>query len=541
MKVAAISGLNSANRYITGKQNQLSTIQNNNSHVQYELSNLGANYIISFTSKKNNKADLPEKLEKKDIEDCNPMTSEDSDTEKLSGVLSTALKDIKPEIPVLLGCSDRGQSQKFIENTFKNVDLFDDEQLITDIIFVEDDRILDEPVLFIKDNNGDICLIGSVLVMNKETKERIPSSSLIKLPINPEIHSIQFSTSEMDYISLGEMPAKQDLRYVKKYDVDDIIGNDEFPETGKIISGEMTMTIPQNSKYKPSDYPMFKDIGGNKEAIERVIEDIYAPLCYPEIFGKNMNKGTILEGPSGTGKSMLGLALCNEMSKKMGKPVSLHEISGAEMQTSAVGGSESNWRALFKEAIDKQPSLILIDEVDACIPKRDSSSNARYDNQVVNQLLTLFSRLEKSDNLVYVIGMTNRADAIDPAMLRQGRFGNLITVGVPKGDDLREIYDKISVKYNFDDTVNPDEYLKRVESIKGTGSTIAGTLELASKYSRRRQGIYKMVLDDTVTKEAADSCLISMEDMLKALNDEQEKLKKAKINSDRTIIKGFST
>jgi transitional endoplasmic reticulum ATPase len=287
---------------------------------------------------------------------------------------------------------------------------------------------------------------------------------------------------------------------------------------------------------------MFKDIGGNKEAIQRVIEDIYAPMAFPEIFGHQMNKGTILDGPPGTGKSMLGIALCNELSKRMGKKVYLESVSGAAMQNSAVGGSELAWRELFEKAIKNQPALILIDEIDACLPKRDSSSNARYDNSVVNQLLTLMSDLEKSDNCVRVIGMTNRSDAIDPAMLRGGRFGNLIFVPAPNLEELREIYDKVSQKYNISPDFDVDKFLQKVERIKGTGSTLALTLENAGKFARRKSNIYTDLLDGNRDradiKKDADNVVITDAEIYKALSDEEEKIKKTR-NSDRIVIKGF--
>ena len=253
-----------------------------------------------------------------------------------------------------------------------------------------------------------------------------------------------------------------------------------------------------------------------------------------------MTKGAILEGPPGTGKSMLGIALANEIAKRLGQKVHIQEISGAQMQIPAVGGSEAKWRALFETAIDNQPAIVLIDEIDACTPKRDDSSNARFDNSVVNQLLSIFSKLEKSDNKVYIIGMTNRVDAIDPAMLRPGRLGNIISMPAPNYDEALEIFNKTSKGYKFDDTVDTEAMLKKIVQIKGTGATIAGTLEQAQIYSGRRNNLNKKVLDGTLTKEDYDNCVINREDIVKALKDEEEKLKKAKISSDRIVIKGFS-
>ena len=542
MKICAISQYNPAVPLRKrADKNQL------NSHEQYiqdknirKYSNNYSGYVITFTGdvKKNN---LPEKLRVSSIQECQPVNDGDSqkDTERLSAVLSTALHYLTNETPVLLGASDRYQSQKFIIKSFSDDELFKSEQNIDNVIFVEDDRILDDPILFVKDEDGDTCVIGEITIENKDTNDKMRLCNGIRMPIYPDEQNIKFENTDIASISLGEIPDKKDIQNIKMFPVKDVLGK-EFPQTGNIVSGEFTTNISAQSKYTAGTYPMFSDIGGNKEAIQKIIENIYAPMVFPEVFGHVMTKGTILSGPPGTGKSMLGQALCNELSKRLGEKVHLQSISGAEMQISAVGGSEAKWRALFQEAIDNQPALILIDEIDACTPTRDGSSNARYDNSVVNQILSLMSNLEKSDHKVHIIGMTNRLEAIDPAMLRSGRFGCVIEVPTPTLEELREIYDIISKKYKIDDSVDVDSILKRVVNMRGTGSTIAGMLENANKYSLRRNLVYKDILTKDVTKEEVASCRITTEDLNKALDDEVAKLKKAKIQSDRSVIKGFS-
>ena len=154
-------------------------------------------------------------------------------------------------------------------------------------------------------------------------------------------------------------------------------------------------------------------------------------------------------------------------------------------------------------------------------------------------MLSLFSNLEKSDNNVYVIGMTNRPEAIDPAMLRPGRLGNLISVPAPNYEEAKDIFSKVANQYEFEDTVDVDAFIKKIVNVKGTGSIIAGTLENAQLFARRRKGIYKMVMDNTLTKENFDNCKISQEDIDKAFEKEMEKQKQAKISSDRIVVKGF--
>ena len=537
MKINAIS-INTNTRLSTSN-NISSSIENKHTdNKNYNLRPYNCrNYVVPFMAKKS----MPPELPTNDIAECNPLNEKGKHTDKLSAVLSTALSYMTPTTPVILGSSDRNLSFDYIMDIFSNEELFGTPHNMNSIIFVEDDRIIDDPLIFIK-KDGKIGLIADAIILKKDSKKYVKTTDYATITyIDPDFQNIKFILTDICPFSVGEIPDSKDLKFIKKFAWPDVMSRD-FPDTGKVHSGGFSSTADKKTVYKPSDYPMFSDIGGNKEAVQKVIESIFAPMLFPDIFGHQMNKGTILEGPTGTGKSMLGLALCNELSKKLGKEVDLQQVSGTALQTSAVGGSEANWRNLFERAIKNQPALILIDEVDACTPKRDDSSNARFDNQVVDQILSLFSDLEKSDDIVHVIGMTNRLDAIDPAILRNGRFGNVITVGTPDFDEAKEIYYIITKRYNIDENFDVDKFIKDVVKIKGTGSTIAGTLENAKKYALRKRGVYNYnrLINDDISKEEVDSCVINSEDIYKAFKDEQDKLKKAKISSDRVVIKGFN-
>jgi len=525
--------------YTITTQNKKNSLNKHSYDNKQDLSLLSAytNYATPFLGN----AKLPKELRENDIEECNPVNEKGSKSEKLSAVMSTALKYIREDCPVILACSDRGKIYDYVMSVISDENIFPDQDTeINNIILVEDDRILDDPIMFIKDKDGDIAAVGDFIIQEKESKQQIQSNADILMPIKIDKQNIKFYTSDITPISLNEPAAKTDIRHIKKFNISEVFSK-EFPDTGNISSDySFTAVPPNNAKYKGENYPMFSDIGGNKEAIQRVIEDIYAPMVFPDVIGHMMTKGTILEGPPGTGKSMIGQALCNELSKRLGEAVNLQRISGAEMQISAVGGTEAKWRALFEEAKKNQPALILIDEIDACTPKRDESSNARYDNSVVNQILSLMSDLEKSDDRVHVIGMTNRLDAIDPAIIRNGRFGNIIPVPAPNFEEAGEIFDIIAKKYKLDNSINKEEFLKEMVKIKATGATIAGILENAKKQSFRRNNVYARLIANDITKEEIEAVKINGEDIQKALEAEKEKMKKAKISSDRMVIKGFS-
>ena len=486
MKILAICGADYKNKLYTDKQSGNKKPQN--SINKFELSDSIKNYVIPFMGNNKKIIHLPGELRQSSISECNPVPDDDVDSERLSGILSTAFEYLRNDSPVVLGCSDRRDMQNKVRRIFNDENIFTEEREINNVIVIEDDRIIDEPIMFIKEGKK-LYVIGNVQIVNKETKEKIYATDTEKTRINPYIHSIKLYNTDLDSISLGEIPDRRDLQHIKKFKVEDFLDL-SFRTSGNLSPEEFSTRINKESQYVSGEHPMFSDIGGNKEAI-------------------------------------------------LGQKVSIHEISGAQMQISAVGGSEAKWRALFETAIENQPAIILIDEVDACTPKRDDSSNARFDNSVVNQLLSLFSNLEKSDNNVYVIGMTNRPEAIDPAMLRPGRLGNLISVPAPNYEEAKDIFSKVANQYEFEDTVDVDAFIKKIVNVKGTGSIIAGTLENAQLFARRRKGIYKMVMDNTLTKENFDNCKISQEDIDKAFEKEMEKQKQAKISSDRIVVKGF--
>ncbi|MCD6511063.1 MAG: AAA family ATPase, partial [Thaumarchaeota archaeon] len=170
----------------------------------------------------------------------------------------------------------------------------------------------------------------------------------------------------------------------------------------------------------------YEDIGGLKDAIQKVREMIELPLRHPEIFEKlgiEAPKGVLLYGPPGTGKTLLAKAVANETN------ANFLSISGPEIMSKFYGESEAKLREIFKEARDKAPSIIFIDEIDSIAPKREEVTG-EVERRVVSQLLSLMDGLEARGKVV-VIGATNRPNALDPALRRPGRFDREIEIKVP--------------------------------------------------------------------------------------------------------------
>jgi transitional endoplasmic reticulum ATPase len=170
----------------------------------------------------------------------------------------------------------------------------------------------------------------------------------------------------------------------------------------------------------------YEDIGGMKDEIQKVREMIELPLRHPEIFeklGVEAPKGVLLYGTPGTGKTLLAKAVANESS------VHFISISGPEIMSKFYGESEARVREIFKEAREKAPTIVFIDEIDSIAPKREEVSG-EVERRVVSQLLALMDGLETRGKVI-VIAATNRPNAIDPALRRPGRFDREIEIKVP--------------------------------------------------------------------------------------------------------------
>ena len=170
----------------------------------------------------------------------------------------------------------------------------------------------------------------------------------------------------------------------------------------------------------------YEDIGGLTDEIKKVREMIELPLRHPEIFEKlgiEAPKGILLYGPPGTGKTMLAKAVANESNAHF------ISISGPEIMSKFYGESEARLREIFKEAREKSPSIIFIDEIDSIAPKREEVSG-EVERRVVSQMLSLMDGLEARGKVI-VISATNRPNAIDPALRRPGRFDREIEIKVP--------------------------------------------------------------------------------------------------------------
>ena len=178
------------------------------------------------------------------------------------------------------------------------------------------------------------------------------------------------------------------------------------------------------------------DVGGLDDVRRRLIESVEWPIKYPELYqeaGVKPPKGLLLAGPPGVGKTLIAKAIANESG------VNVISVKGPALMSRYVGDSEQGVRELFHKARQASPCIIFLDEVDSVVPSRgEGSTDSHVAERVLSQFLSEMDGLEELKG-VFVIGATNRADLIDPAMLRPGRFDETIELGLPDEDARQKI------------------------------------------------------------------------------------------------------
>jgi transitional endoplasmic reticulum ATPase len=254
----------------------------------------------------------------------------------------------------------------------------------------------------------------------------------------------------------------------------------------------------------------YEDIGGLKDAIQRIREMVELPLRHPELFrhlGIDPPKGVLLYGPPGTGKTLLAKAVANESNAHF------ISISGPEIMSKYYGESEKRLREIFEEAEKNAPSIIFIDELDSIAPNRNEVTG-EVERRVVAQLLALMDGL-KGRGEVIVIGATNRPEAIDPALRRPGRFDREIEIGVPDREGRKEILLIHTRNMPLADDVDLDRLADITHGF--VGADLAALVREAAMAALRRV-LPKIDLDaESVPLEVLEELKVTMNDFMEAL------------------------
>jgi transitional endoplasmic reticulum ATPase len=256
----------------------------------------------------------------------------------------------------------------------------------------------------------------------------------------------------------------------------------------------------------------YEDIGGMKDEIQKVREMIELPLRHPEIFeklGVEAPKGVLLYGTPGTGKTLIAKAVANESNAHF------ISISGPEIMSKFYGESEARVREIFKEAREKAPSIVFIDEIDSIAPKREEVTG-EVERRVVSQLLALMDGLEARGKVI-VIAATNRPNAIDPALRRPGRFDREIEIKVPNKKGRSEIL-QIHTRHM---PLTPDVDVERLAAITHgfVGADLEGLCKEAAMKALRRVLPELKLEEDKLSPEFLAKLQVMNDDFQLALKD----------------------
>ncbi|MGB3945755.1 MAG: ATP-dependent zinc metalloprotease FtsH [Candidatus Saccharimonadales bacterium] len=261
---------------------------------------------------------------------------------------------------------------------------------------------------------------------------------------------------------------------------------------------------------------VFADIAGNdsaKQDLEEVVDFLKSPKKYQQL-GAKIPKGVLLVGNPGTGKTMLARAVAGEAN------VPFFSISGSEFVEMFVGVGASRVRDLFAKAKKNAPAIIFIDEIDAVGRKRGSGMGGGHDEreQTLNQILVEMDGFETGTNVI-VLAATNRADVLDPALLRPGRFDRRTNIMLPERRD-REAILKVHFKNKpTDPTVNLDKLAAKTAG--SSGADLANIANEAAIIAARRNA--KMISNRDLT-EAFEKVAIGPERKTKVMNEKEKEL-----------------
>jgi cell division protease FtsH len=261
---------------------------------------------------------------------------------------------------------------------------------------------------------------------------------------------------------------------------------------------------------------MFADIAGNdsaKQDLEEVVDFLKHPKKY-EALGAKIPKGVLLIGNPGTGKTLLARAVAGEAN------VPFFSISGSEFVEMFVGVGASRVRDLFVKAKKNAPAIIFIDEIDAVGRKRGSGMGGGHDEreQTLNQILVEMDGFEKGANVI-VLAATNRADVLDPALLRPGRFDRRTNIMLPERRD-REAILKVHFKNKpVDSTLNIATLAAKTAG--SSGADLANMANEAAIVAARRNA--KKISNADLT-EAFEKVAIGPERKTKVMNDKEKEM-----------------
>lgn len=259
----------------------------------------------------------------------------------------------------------------------------------------------------------------------------------------------------------------------------------------------------------------FADVAGEdeaKESLAEIVDYLHNPQKYADV-GASMPKGLLLVGPPGTGKTMLAKAVAGEAK------VPFFSISGSEFVEMFVGMGASKVRDLFKQAKEKAPCIVFIDEIDTIGKKRDGQMGGNDEReQTLNQLLTEMDGFE-DNNGVIILAATNRPDSLDPALTRPGRFDRRVPVELPDLKGREEILKVHAKKIKMADNVNLHTIARMASG--ASGAELANIVNEAALRAVRNA---RTVVDQSDLEESIEVVIAGYQKKNTVLSDHEKQV-----------------
>jgi transitional endoplasmic reticulum ATPase len=257
----------------------------------------------------------------------------------------------------------------------------------------------------------------------------------------------------------------------------------------------------------------WEDVGGLTEVKSRLIEAVEWPLRYGHLFaqaGIKPPKGILVSGPPGCGKTLLAKAVANE------SKVNFLSVKGPALLSKYVGESERGIREVFRKARQAAPCIVFFDEIDALLPTRSSgSSDSHVSERVLSQFLAELDGIEELRG-VLVLGATNRVDMLDPAVIRPGRFDQIVEIPIPNQEDRREIFSIHLKNKPLAPGIDISDLVARSDAF--SGAEIAALCNVAALRAVRRaiDGIAAEGTDEALIEVTADDLEAAFEEVDRA-------------------------
>ena len=259
----------------------------------------------------------------------------------------------------------------------------------------------------------------------------------------------------------------------------------------------------------------FDDVAGEdeaKESLAEIVDYLHNPKKYTDV-GASMPKGLLLVGPPGTGKTMLAKAVAGESN------VPFFSISGSEFVEMFVGMGASKVRDLFKQAKEKAPCIVFIDEIDAIGKKRDGQMGGNDEReQTLNQLLTEMDGFE-GNNGVIILAATNRPESLDPALTRPGRFDRRVPVELPDLQGREAILKVHATKIKLADDVNFHTIARMASG--ASGAELANIINEAALRAVRSN---RQVVNQADLEESIETVIAGYQKKNTVLSDQEKRV-----------------